>query len=65
MVDLVVMRSKCNDLMWLKRQNKGSAGTVVVKLLIKKGFPLTPGRLFFFSNVKVSSERETFFKKVH
>lgn len=29
-VDLVVMRSKCNDLMWLKQQNKGSAGTFVV-----------------------------------
>lgn len=30
-VDLVVMRSKCNDLMWLKQQNKGSAGTFAVR----------------------------------
>lgn len=58
MVDLAVMRSKCNDLMWLKRQNKGSAGTFVVRLLIKKRVPLTPGSFCFLSNVRKCLQKE-------
>lgn len=49
-VDLVVMRSKCNDLMWLKKQNKGSAGTfAVMNSWRRKGFTLTPERDYFVS----------------
>lgn len=66
MADLAVMRSKCNDLMWLKRQNKGSAGTFVVKLLIKKKGSLNSRKfLFSLKCKKMSSERETFFKKIN
>lgn len=45
--DLVVMKSKCNDLMWLKQQNhKGSAGTFAVWKLTENGSQ----RHYFVSN---------------